>query len=395
MNNNDNYIGALILKFAWGEELSEEEQLDLNRWRSRSPHHQALPDLFADAGWVNDQLRIVREFSEEKVWQNIIEKIGPQDVATASVPWWRRPLNKKLLAAAGVIGVIVGYLYLNRTPADRMDKKNYYAMLTLSPNHRILLDTAKPGRLDTSPPWSISKLGNDTLDYEHSTSGTQDPDIYHQVTVDTGSTMHIHLPDGTWVSLSNASTIRYPVTNIGDIRECFLEGKGSFNVMHDPNRPFIVHMDSTSVKVLGTTFNISAYKSDSVVEIILYKGSVQVKHGEDSVTLDEKSLRQARIINGHIESSPLSDSVVEAIMSWQDKDPRLHFVNTELKDALRMISLRYGKGIRYKDSIRNVYVTGTVPLSCTLKETIQIINDAVTKIHVEDEGDSLTILAKK
>jgi len=393
MNNNDNnYIEALILKFACGGTLSEEEQLDLNRWRSRSPDHQEVPDLFANSDWVNDQLQIVREFPKEKVWQHLMERVALGDAATGAIPFWRRLITKKALAAAGIIGIIVAARYLYLNSKHGMDKKNYYALLTMPVNNRILLDTAKPGRLNTSP--AASKLQNDTLDYEHETSRTPETAVYHQITVDTGTTMRIHLPDGTWVSLSNASTIKYPVTNTGAPRECFLEGRAGFEVTHDPNRPFIVHMDSTTVEVLGTSFNISAYKNDSVAEITLNNGSVRVTHGAHAVTLDGTRLRQARITGGRIEAVPLSDSAVETIMSWQDKTPRLRFDNTDLKDALHMISLRYGVAIRYEDSVRSVRITGTILLKYTLDETIRIINSAVKKIHVGREGNSLIVSAK-
>ena len=53
----------------------------------------------------------------------------------------------------------------------------------------------------------------------------------------------------------------------------------------DAEKPFIVHCTDYKVRVLGTTFNISAYTSDDVSMTTLVEGRVNVERGDTRVLL--------------------------------------------------------------------------------------------------------------
>ena len=65
----------------------------------------------------------------------------------------------------------------------------------------------------------------------------------------------------------------YPVAFNGKTREIYIEGEGYLEVAHDAAQPFYVVTDQVKVKVLGTKFNISAYKDDNHVSVVLVEGS--------------------------------------------------------------------------------------------------------------------------
>jgi len=48
-------------------------------------------------------------------------------------------------------------------------------------------------------------------------------------------------------------------------------------VFHDAKRPFIIKTDKLDVQVLGTVFNVSAYKEDNQTDVVLVSGLVNVK----------------------------------------------------------------------------------------------------------------------
>ena len=92
-----------------------------------------------------------------------------------------------------------------------------------------------------------------------------------------GSKSKITLPDGTTVWLNSGSNLFYNNKNFGDAdREVTLSGEAFFNVMHDPEHPFIIHAGKINVEVLGTSFDVKNYPDDKTVEATLIKGSIEV-----------------------------------------------------------------------------------------------------------------------
>ena len=55
-----------------------------------------------------------------------------------------------------------------------------------------------------------------------------------------------------------------------------LEGEGYFEVARDEKHPFIVETEKYNVRVLGTTFNVSAYPDSDLFETSLIEGKVTV-----------------------------------------------------------------------------------------------------------------------
>lgn len=85
------------------------------------------------------------------------------------------------------------------------------------------------------------------------------------------------LPDGSKVWLNANSELRYPSDFNADTRTVELTGQGYFEVTKNAHKPFIVKADKDySVEVLGTSFNVSAYKDESMIETTLVEGSVKL-----------------------------------------------------------------------------------------------------------------------
>ncbi|MBL0358361.1 MAG: FecR domain-containing protein [Chitinophagaceae bacterium] len=62
--------------------------------------------------------------------------------------------------------------------------------------------------------------------------------------------------------------------------------RGSFfDVVKNPQKPFIVHTGPADIKVLGTAFNVKSYPGDKTTETSLIKGSVEatLKKGREKM----------------------------------------------------------------------------------------------------------------
>ncbi|HXO77467.1 MAG TPA: FecR family protein, partial [Puia sp.] len=89
------------------------------------------------------------------------------------------------------------------------------------------------------------------------------------------------LADGTKVWLNAGSRLVYPDSFTGKTREVQLEGEALFDVAQQAHHPFFVHTGKITVRVLGTRFEVKAYREDAEVSATLISGKIQVIMNED------------------------------------------------------------------------------------------------------------------
>ncbi|PIB27148.1 hypothetical protein BFP77_14050 [Maribacter sp. 4U21] len=132
----------------------------------------------------------------------------------------------------------------------------------------------------------ISQQKGNQLIYSNANSTSQL--VYNTLSVPNGKTFELILSDGTKAHLNAGSTIKYPMRFLSaKPREIFITGETFLDISKDINRPFIVNTDDLNVRVLGTKFNVHAYPEDSVTEIVLVEGSVDLYN--DTKPFDEKN----------------------------------------------------------------------------------------------------------
>ena len=91
-----------------------------------------------------------------------------------------------------------------------------------------------------------------------------------------GQRVHTLLSDGTEIWLNSNSTLQI-FDDAGKFRRVKLDGEACFDVAHKDGKPFLVETEKNEVQVLGTTFNVTAYKSSEEFSVKLYEGKVEVK----------------------------------------------------------------------------------------------------------------------
>ena len=98
-----------------------------------------------------------------------------------------------------------------------------------------------------------------------------------------GSRTRVTLPDGSTVWLNAGSKLNYDKSFGLKLREVSLTGEAFFDVVKNPEQPFIIHTHRIDIKVLGTQFNVKSYPGEKTTEAALVKGSIEVDlHHEQS-----------------------------------------------------------------------------------------------------------------
>jgi transmembrane sensor len=103
----------------------------------------------------------------------------------------------------------------------------------------------------------------------------------------TNETREILMPDSSVINLDAESEIKY-AENFKSNRTLSLKGEAFFEVKNQNDNSFIVQANELEVKVLGTSFYVRAYENDSLIEVGVKTGRVEVaqKSGEESIILN-------------------------------------------------------------------------------------------------------------
>jgi len=161
-----------------------------------------------------------------------------------------------------------------------------------------------------------------------------------------GKLVKVILVDHTVITLNADSKIKYPAKFDGKTREVFLEGEAFFEVAHDQAHPFIVHTPKVKVCVLGTSFNVSAYREDKVSSVTVATGKVGVLANQgpkDAVVLFPGDQLNYNNRNASAEKVQVDQNDISA---WQTGMLIAH--NQTLLDISKRIERWYGVHIIFK-----------------------------------------------
>lgn len=106
---------------------------------------------------------------------------------------------------------------------------------------------------------------------------------YNTLIVPRGGEFALELADGTRVWLNAESRLRYPVNFVGNERKVEMAGEVYFEVAKNKEKPFIVAVNGVDIRVLGTSFNVSAYHENVITTLI--EGRVRLTGGNEHVVL--------------------------------------------------------------------------------------------------------------
>lgn len=284
------------------------------------------------------------------------------------------PLRKILAYAAILLAVctigIAGYLLSQREPTSVLTSKygedaqpgGQFATLSLDDGRTIRLDTLAPGTYRLQAGIEIEKKTDGSLVYTVQEESARPAAPFNTISTPPGGTYRIQLPDGSTVWLNAEASLRYPVVFTGDERQVTLAGEAFFEITPDAARPFIVSTGDQHIRVLGTTFNVSAYPREPTVTTLV-TGKVRLE--QDGQRTDLQPRQQARW-NGR--SFDVATVDVEPFTAW--KDGWFIFHDVPLTNIMQQLSRWYAIEVDYTNMPDRPYyaeISRNVPLSAVLE----------------------------
>ena len=212
------------------------------------------------------------------------------------------------------------------------------------------------------------------------------------ITVPAGQRVNLDLPDGSNVWLNAGTTMKYPVSFMKGKREVMLDGEAYFEVSKDKKHPFIVQTETIDVQVLGTHFNVDAYRDNPDVRTTLLTGSVAVSNKSNSIRMVLKP-NEIAIYNkvGQKLTRKILENAKDEI-SWRHGE--FIFDDLPLQDIARELSNSFGTSIRISDTaLQNYRITARFRNGEDLETILSVLHNA-GYFNYSQDNEQIIITAK-
>ena len=200
---------------------------------------------------------------------------------------------------------------------------------------------------------------------------------YCVVSTPAATTTLVTLSDGTKVMLNANSTLEYPASfDDAEVREVRLKGEAHFEVTKNPHRPFVVKAGEMQTQVLGTIFDVKAYRKDAP-KVTLMQGKVKVSNADTEVEM--RPGQTATLQSDKIVVSKASPSASD----WLEGDFDMDQVT--LAEAMSDIGAWYNKTVVFQSQANmDKLIHFRFSRRASLQEIITALNEmGVAKVRIE------------
>nr|WP_240155205.1 FecR family protein [Chitinophaga sp. Cy-1792] len=205
-----------------------------------------------------------------------------------------------------------------------------------------------------------------------------------------GRKFRLQLPDGTHVWINAASSLRFPTAFTKGDRTVELSGEAYFEVAPLPKQPFKVKLDDgTFIQVLGTDFNVNAYKEEHLISTTLLRGAVKISRKNIQQVL--KPGQQMQLVQDSEAFTIVNKVDTSAVMAW--KNGFLSFQDKKLTEVMHMLERWYGIEVIYQGIPPDIVFYGEIGSDVNLSGVLKFLEDSGVKFSMEK--NQLTVAAKQ
>ena len=222
------------------------------------------------------------------------------------------------------------------------------------------------------------------------TANKEEPQSLQAVMVPAGQRVQLVLGDGTKVWLNSKSTFTYPTSFGKNIREVELDGEGYFEVTKNEKAPFIVKTRKYDIKVLGTTFNVSAYQNKlSAFETSLLEGAIDVSTGDQTEWISLTPNEKVTEIDGILQKDTINNP---EHLRW--REGLICLDDEPFENLMRKFAVYYGIDIVINNpNVLKYKCTGKFRQTDGIEYALRVLQkDVKFKYLRNDELNSITII---
>jgi hypothetical protein len=380
-----NEIVTLSMKIATSL-LKDEKPVDLEKSKIFNEKEKThILKNITDTTLLEERFSLINGIDKKKDWKIIQNKIQP--------PIRKLVLWKYVAAASIVLLVSIGFLFQNKNiptkniptvASDAIMPGSEKAILTLGNGSQIALGKGKSYQ---------TKQVNSNGEKLIYTNGDDSKEItYNYLTIPRGGQFFVQLADGTKVWLNSESQLKYPVAfTDGKTRNVELVyGEAYFEVSpstaHKGAR-FKVFNKMQEVEVLGTQFNIKAYKDETAIYTTLVEGKVAISTATTKEHLVPNQQANLNLKNGNLSIGKVD---VYNEISW--KDGVFSFERKPLRDIMTVLSRWYDMDVVFENkSVENAKFIGVLGKDQPIEDILTTVKATNIITNYKIEGKTIHI----
>ena len=376
-------IARIIQKSLKGK-LSESEEKLLSDWRKVSEENEHAFQRMISEDFYTVGMEKLETYDYRVAYGRFLQK-----------KYQRRRTRRFLISMARVAAValpfvmaVVLYVGLNREEeqtlrpslASNILPGTSKAVLTLANGQMIPLGKETTDSTIITDGTQISASGSGIT---YADGGESEAVVYNKLDIPRGGEFCLTLSDGTRVWLNSETSIQYPVVFGTKERRVFIQGEAYFEVAKDAKKPFTVQFMSSSVTVLGTSFNIRAYPEEKQSQTTLAEGSVRIYSPGSSMLLKPGEQAEVKALSGEMVKKEVE---VKTFTSW--KDGRFVFEQEPLENIMRTLERWYDIRVIFRDEgAKRISLSGNLKRYGDFSQVmnmLQMTGDVRFELHGND-----------
>lgn len=316
MNYGYRELEELLPGYLSGE-LPDKDRAMIDEWRMESQENESLFQESLKAWEAIPLLQEMEQFNSFEALKKINTRISNQE----TTKWWI-PLQR--IAAILLLPLLVysGYISI-RNASIKMQQEEHVVMQTISSRQ--------------------------------------------------GMVTQFDLSDGTKVWLNSGSSLQFPTSFNGALREVKVSGEAFFKVTKNEKQPFRVHVKDLHIDVLGTSFNVVSFDDEQQTEVVLAEGKVKLSAETNQVNKEFSIMHPGQRAvykedTGKVEEQEVA---VEKYIAWRDGS--LVFRDDKMEDVAKRLSRWYNVEIIFNDPEIKSYVYKATFRNETLSQVLNLL----------------------
>ena len=210
---------------------------------------------------------------------------------------------------------------------------------------------------------------------------------YKTISNGRGQRKMVELSDGTLVWLNHDTKIKVPEEFEANARIIHLDGHAHFDVIRNPEKPFVIYTQDSKTQVLGTSFDINTHRKHGQTELIVTSGKVAFSDRTDrqrkaTLVFNERAVLETG------KAIKVDEVDAEKLTAW--KTNQLLFEKASLADIIKVIEPWYDVTVEVAEPNLLSEKYRLQMSNPSLEEFMDYLSD-LGDLQYEIEGNKITI----
>ena len=341
-----------------------------------------------DETLIKERLDLANQIEKEKDWKKVKSIIGLPRV---------KQLYWSYTAAAVLIGIVATTYFFREALFNFSTESTPIIVnnniVTGSDKATLTLEDGTVVTLERGREYdAINLKSNGEKVIYNATSNSDEKTAYNYLTIPRGGQFFVQLADGTQVWLNSESKLNYPVSfAIGETREVeLIYGEAYFDVspsVENNGSKFKVINKNQEIEVLGTEFNIKAYKDETNIYTTLVEGKVAV-----SMANKKQYLVPNQQLNLNLNTDAISIEIVDVYNETSWREGVFSFENKPLNEIMKVLSRWYNMEVLFENkAVETEAFTGVLGKDQKIEEILTTIKNygIINNYEIKDKSTTL------